>query len=192
MNGGRKSRKIWSALQLSLIILSVSLSCTINSAASDWASYSSSAKAMEFYFHYLDRPAALAGLETKYTFNTTQAFRFINQKTAYQNSFYKPIGLPKIGASFYMHPSLVSPVTVDGDWRVSIWVNSTAYKPATFTLEFKEISQAGTVLWDSGQLSPGVKSSIGDHVDVPVFNYVLSVNLKHTFSAKSTIQASFP
>jgi hypothetical protein len=74
---------------------------------------------MEFYFHYLDKPATLAGLETKYTFNTTQAFRFINQKTAYQNSFYKPIGLPKISASFYMYPSFLAPVTVDGDWRVS-------------------------------------------------------------------------
>jgi hypothetical protein len=190
MKGIRKSRKNWSALQLSLIILSVSLACPRYSAASDSVSYSGSAKSMEFYFHYLDKPATLAGLETKYTFNTTQAFRFTNQKTAYQNSFYKPIGLPKIGASFYMHPSLVAPVTVDGDWRVSIWVNSTAYKPVTFTLEFKEISQAGTVLWDSGQLSPGVKSSIGDHVDVPVFNYVLSVNLKHTFSADSTIQVT--
>jgi len=151
------------------------------------ASYTGAAKPMEFYFHYLDTPVSVAGLETKYVMNTTRWFRFLTQKEAYANSFYKPIGLPKIVVSFYLYPNLAGPVTINGTWQVSIWVNGSAYKPATFTLQFKEITLGGTTLWGSGSINPTVTSSIGAYIDVPVFNYNLSAPLTHTFNIDTTL-----
>jgi len=70
------------------------------------SAYSDIAKPMEFYFHYSDAPVSVAGLQTKYIFNTTRLFRFSNFEEAYANSFYKPIGLPKIDIDFYLYPNL--------------------------------------------------------------------------------------
>jgi len=38
------------------------------------SAYLNVAKPMEFYFHYSDLPVNVAGLETKFIFNTTRAF----------------------------------------------------------------------------------------------------------------------
>jgi hypothetical protein len=142
---------------------------------------------MEFYFHYIDTPVATGGTETKYVMNTIRQFKFSSQQEAYENALYKPIGLPKIVIDFYLNPNLAGPVTLDGNWQVFIWANSTAYKPTGFTVSFREITAGGNVLWDSGSISPQVTSNIGSYLDVPISNYNLSTPLTHVFSAGSTL-----
>jgi hypothetical protein len=151
------------------------------------ASYSGVVKPMEFYFHHSDAPVTVAGLQTKYIINTTRLFSFLTLEEAYANSFYKPIGQPKIVVDFYLYPNLAGPVTFNGSWQVFIWVNSSAYKPATFALHFKEITTGGNVLWDSGALDLTVTSSIGAYVDVPVYCYNLTVTLAHIFNPETTL-----
>ena len=175
---------------LVLMIATIIVSPQYTALASETTTYKGAAKPVAFYFHYLDQPSRAGGLETKYIMNTSRAFRFNTNRLAYTGSFYKPVGLPKLTANFYLSPSLLSPVKVDGDWSVSVWVNSTAYKPMTFNVQYREVSVDGSILWDSGQLSPTISSSIGDHVDVPVHDFVLTSRLTHTFRAGSTIQVS--
>ena len=151
------------------------------------STYLGNAKPMEFYFHYVDVPVASGGTETKYILNTERQFSFLSQQDAYNNALYKPVGLPKIVADFYLNPNLAGPVTIDGNWQVFIWVNSTAYKPTGFMVNFREISSGGNVLWNSGYISPEVTSNIGSYLDVPISNYNLSTSLSHSFSAGSTI-----
>jgi hypothetical protein len=151
------------------------------------SAYSGTAKPMEFYLHYSDAPVSVAGLQTKYIINTTRLFSFSTLEEAYANSFYKPIGLPKIVVDFYLYPNLAGPVTFNGSWQVFIWANASAYKPATFALNFKEITVGGDVLWDSGVLNPVVTSSIGAYVDVPIYCYNLTVSLAHTFNPDTTL-----
>jgi len=145
------------------------------------------AKPKEFYFHYIDTPVSVAGLQTKYIMNTTKWFKFLTQQEAYTNSFYKPIGLPKIAIDFYLYPNLAGPVTINGTWQVFVWLNGSAYKPVGFTVQFKEITVGGATLWDSGQKSPTVTSSVGAYIDVPVYNYNLSTPLNHAFNAGTTL-----
>ena len=154
---------------------------TVNSA------YTNVAKPMEFYFHYVDTPVAAGGTETKYVMNTARQFEFSSQQEAYENALYKPIGLPKIVVDFYLNPNLAGPVTLDGNWQVFIWANSTAYKPAGFMVNFREVTAGGNVLWDSGSISPEVTSNIGSYLDVPISNFNLSTPLTHRFSAGSTL-----
>lgn len=149
--------------------------------------YTGVAKPMEFYLHFLDTPVTVAGLQTKYVMNTTRSFRFLTQQEAYANSFYKPVGLPKIDVDFYLYPNLAGPVTVNGTWQVFLWINGSAYKPATFSLDFKEITVGGVVLWDSGSINPTVTSSIGGYIDVPVYNYNLTAPITHTFTVGTTL-----
>jgi hypothetical protein len=151
------------------------------------AAYTGLAKPMAFFFHYIDTPVPVAGLQTKYIMNTTREFRFPTQEDAYANSFYKPVGLPKIVVDFYLYPNFAGPVTINGTWQASIWLNGSAYKPTTFVLNFREITLGGVTLWDSGQLSPTVTSSIGAYIDVPVHNYNLTVPLTHTFAPDTTL-----
>ncbi|MEM0007900.1 MAG: hypothetical protein QXR89_06525 [Candidatus Bathyarchaeia archaeon] len=113
--------------------------------------------------------------------NTSKVFQ------AYNNSFYKPVGLPKIVVDFYLYPNFAGPAEINGSWQVFIWANSSAYKPATFALHFKEITVGGAVLWDSGLLSPMVTSTIGSYLDVPVYCYNLTVSLAHVFNTDSTL-----
>ena len=146
-------------------------------------------KPLHFYFHYLETPVSVAGMQTHYVMNTTQWFKFPTQREAYYHSLHKPIGLPKIVIDYYLYPNLAGPVTIDGIWQVFIWINGSAYKPCGFSVQFKEISVGGQTLWDSGVLSPTVTSDIGSHIDVPIYNYNLScTSLAHTFSAGTTIQ----
>jgi len=142
---------------------------------------------MQFYFHYLDNPVAVGGVETKYVMNTTRQFGFSTQQEAQENSFFKAVGLPKIEVDFYLYPNLAGPVTIDGSWQVYLWVNGSAYKPTGFALYFKEIALGGNTLWDSGVINPTITSTIGGYIDVPVYNYNLSTTLTHTFGAGSTV-----
>ncbi len=145
------------------------------------------AKPMEFYFHHVDTPVDVAGLQTKYIMNTTRWFRFLTQQEAHANSFYKPIGQPKIAVDFYLFPNFAGPATINGTWQVFLWVNSSAYKPVGFNLRFKEITTSGITLWDSGSINPTVTSTIGLYIDVPVYNYNLSTPLVHSFSSGTTL-----
>jgi len=151
------------------------------------SAYTGIGKPMEFYFHYVDIPVAVGGTETKYVMDTIRQFEFSSQEKAYENALYKPIGLPKIVIDFYLNPNLAGPVTFDGNWQVFIWVNSSAYKPTGFMVNFREITSGGNVLWDSGYIGPEVTSNIGSYLDVPISNYNLSTPLTHRFSAGSTI-----
>lgn len=151
------------------------------------ATYTGMPKPMEFYLHHFDTPVHVAGLDSKYVMNTTKSFKFLTQDQAYANSFYKPVGLPKIDVDFYLFPNLAGPVAINGSWQVFVWVNGSAYKPAGFTLDFKEITVGGVTLWDSGPINPTVTSSIGAYIDVPVYNYNLSVSISHTFNVGTTL-----
>lgn len=155
------------------------------------AAYSEVPKPMEFFFHYIDSPVTVAGLQTKYIMNSSREFRFATQEEAHTNSFYKPVGLPKIVVDFYLYPNLAGPVILNGTWQVFIWLNGSAYKPTTFALNFREITLGGVELWDSGQLNPTVTSSIGGYIDVPVYNYNLSVELTHEFAPDTTLLVEF-
>jgi len=183
------SRLKASALFAILAILSVAYFALLGAApvAEAAVTYTGAAKPMEFYFHYSDTPVNVAGMQTKYVMNTTRLFRFLSQQDAYANSFYKPAGLPKIVVDFYLYPNLAGPVTFNGTWQVFIWVNGSAYKPAGFSLQFQEITVGGAVLWDSGVINPTVTSSIGEYIDVPVYNYNLSKPLIHAFNVNTTV-----
>lgn len=176
---------------LHLLLVAVVTLALVNVAdmvhSDDAASYRGVAKPMEFYFHYSDAPVSVAGLETKYILDTKRVFGFQTLEEAYANSFYKRIGLPKIVVDFYLYPNFAGPVRFNGSWQVFIWANASAYKPATFTLQFKEISGGGVLLWESGALSPIVTSSIGKYLDVPIYCYNLTVPIAHSFNAKATL-----
>ena len=176
-------------VEIAVLLIAFSVLNSPNSAFADFSTtYNYVPKPMEFYFHFIDVPVHVAGLDSKYVINTTQSFKFPTQNESYENSFYKPTGQPKIAVDFYLYPNLAGPVTINGSWQVFIWVNASAYKPAGFDLQFREIDVGGTALWDSGQLSPIVTSSIGGYIDVPVLSYNLTVTLEHTFNAGATIQ----
>ena len=172
---------------ISLLLISSIASIGIIQTTQAAPSYTAASKPMEFYFHYLDSPATVAGLQTKYIFDTNKEFSFTTQQEAYTYSSYKDPGLPKIEVDFYLYPNLAGPVTIDGQWQVNLWVNGSAYKPTGFTLFFKEITTGGNTLWDSGPISPTVTSSIGEYIDVPVYNYNLSTTLTHTFNTGTTL-----
>jgi hypothetical protein len=171
-------------IMLISILTLVFLVSTIPTAKS---AYTGIAKPKEFYFHHIDTPVAVAGTETKYVINTTRQFEFSTQQEAFENSLYKPIGLPKIVIDFYLYPNFAGAVRLDGTWQVFIWANSSAYKPTGFILNFKEITAGGSILWDSGTITPEVTSNIGEYLDVPVSNYNISAPLTHTFSADTTL-----
>ncbi|HKZ94024.1 MAG TPA: hypothetical protein VJ249_05525 [Candidatus Bathyarchaeia archaeon] len=186
----RKPSEVKTLILLTTIIISafayVSLAYFIPKAEA--ASYTSAAKPMEFYLHYVDAPVDVAGIQTKYIMNSTQWFRFLTQQDAYTNSFYKPVGQPKVAVDFYLYPNLAGPVIFNGTWQVFIWANSSAYKPTGFTLQFYEITVGGATLWDSGAQNPTVTSSIGEYIDVPVYSYNLSTPLTHAFNAGTSLQ----
>jgi hypothetical protein len=151
------------------------------------ALYQGQAKPMDFYLHNLTTPANVGGIQTTHVINTTKAFSYQTVEQALANSFYKPVGQPKIDVPFYLYPNFAGPVTIDGTWDVSLWINASAYKPTTFTVQYQEISSTGQTIWDSGQINPTVTSSIGGYIDVPIIDYKLSTQLTHTFTAGSTL-----
>jgi hypothetical protein len=151
------------------------------------ALYQGQAKPMEFYLHNLSTPANVGGIQTTYIMNTTKSFSYQTVEQAFAHSFDKPVGQPKIEIDFYLYPNFAGPVTIDGDWVVSLWINASAYKPTGFSVQYQEINSSGQVIWDSGQVNPTVASSIGSYTDVPVLDYTLTAQLTHAFSAGSTL-----
>ncbi len=142
-------------------------------------------KDLTFYFHYTSNPPQVGGVFTNYIFNTTNHFQ------ATKNNDFKGTGQPKITLDFYLAPSLAGAVQLAGDWKVTVFANSTALHPATWGLEFWEKSPNGQVLWDSGTITPtvlGGPSGSNSYVDSPVYGYTLSTNLAHSFSQGSTLQ----
>ncbi len=187
------SRKHYDLRTLTLLVIEAfSLIAYINAvrmvpSADAAASYTGAPKPMEFYLHYLDVPVDVAGLQTKYVMNTTQFFRFQTQQDAHANSFYKEADQPKVAVDFYLYPNLAGPVTLNGLWQVFIWLNGSAYKTINFKLQFQEVTVGGEMLWDSGLVTPTVSSSIGEYMDVPVYNYNLSASLTHAFNPNTSL-----
>jgi len=162
-------------------------SMNIVPAANATVSYTGAAKPMEFYLHYLDLPVDVAGIQTKYVMNTTRLFRFLTQQEAHANSFFKEADNPKVAVDFYLYPNLAAPVSLNGLWQVFIWLNGSAYKTINFKLQFQEVTVGGGVSWDSGMVTPTVSSSIGEYMDVPVYNYNLSTSLTHVFNPNTSL-----
>jgi hypothetical protein len=148
------------------------------------ASPNNTAKPMHFYFHYLDVPVSVAGIQTHYVMNTTRLFQ------AYNNSVLKTIGQPKLLVDFYLYPPLGGPVAINGTWQVFLWVNGSALKPCTWNIQFFEVDSGGANVWDSGNLSPevvGGPTGSPGYIDVPVYCYNLSAPVDHTFNPGNTI-----
>jgi len=143
-----------------------------------------STKSMHFYLHYTSA-ASVGGVSTNYLMNTNRAFQNV------KNSDVKKIGQPKIQVDWYLYPSFAGPVTFTGSWQVIIFVNASALHPANWNLEFWEKTPQGTVIWDSGALSPSVQGGPSGNpgsVDVPVFGYTLTSDLTHTFNPGNTLE----
>lgn len=146
------------------------------------------AKPKEFYFHYIDTPVSVAGVQTKYIMNTTQWFKFLTQQDAYTNSFFKPVGLPKLTIDFYLYPNFAGPVTINGTWQVFVWVNSSAQHPVGFTVKFSEIGVGGgTPLWESTPTLTVTSSGNPGYINVPVQSYNLSAHVERAFHIDTTL-----
>ena len=182
-----RHKKGWVFAVCMLLLVSYATTSNFAQKANAQPSYMGEAKPMQFYFHYRDVPVTVAGLQTKYIMDTSRQFSFSTQQQAFENSFYKEEGLPKIEVDFHLYPNFAGPVSISGSWQVFIWLNGSAYKPTGFSLQFKEITVNGETLWDSGQITPTVTSSVGSYIDVPVYNYNLSTSLTHTFGVGTTI-----
>ncbi len=151
------------------------------------------AKNVTFYWHYSATPESVGGFQTHYVLNTTSRFDFPTQQLAKQNSFFKPTGLPSISVDFYLYPNLAGPARINGTWQEFIWMNSSAFHPTVFNIEFREFPLgSGTATWDSGQVNPVVTSPIGAYSDVPVYSYNLTTptSIAHTFARGSTIDVT--
>ncbi len=150
------------------------------------------ARNVTLYWHYSNTPESVGAIQTHYVLNTTSKFDFATQSLAKQNSFYKPTGLPSITVDFFVYPNLAGPAYVNGSWQVFVWINSSAFTPVVFNLEFREFHLgSGTAVYDSGQISPIVTSAVCKNLDVPVNAYNLTApNLAHTFAQGSTIDVS--
>jgi len=149
---------------------------------------SSVTKPKEFYFHYIDVPVSVAGVQTKYIMNTTKWFKFLTQQDAYINSFYKPDGLPKLTIDFYLYPNFAGPVTINGTWQVFVWINSSAQHPVGFTAKFSEIGiGGGTPLWESTPTLTVTSSGNPNYINVPLQSYNLSAPVAHSFNVDTTL-----
>ncbi len=151
------------------------------------------AKDVTLFWHYTGTPVSVGGIQTHQVLNTSAHFDFQTQQLARQNSFYKPTGLPSITVDFFAYPNMAGPVRINGTWQVFVWVNSSAFHPTNFNIEFREYPLgSGTATWDSGQINPTVTSPIGAYVDVPVYSYNLTTPtpLAHTFAQSSTIDVT--
>jgi hypothetical protein len=156
--------------------------------ALDSYTYDSSIKEENFVLHSLENPVLVGGQETQYIMDTNFIYGFKTPEQARLGSLFKPIGLPKSSLNFFLSAPLIKPLELSGQWKASIWVNSTAYKPVGFTVELLEISSSGSVIYTTGQQSPIVISSIGEHLDVQVTNYVLVSPINHVFQEGSAIE----
>lgn len=184
MKTKRIEAKILTISLAALVMLSVlvlSITPKANSA------YSAVAKPMEFYLHNFDTSVDVAGLQTNLVMNTTKSFKFLTPQDAYANSFYKSENQPKMTVDFYLYPNFAGPVTISGQWQVSLWINGSAYKPTRFSLDFQEVTTGGDVLWNYGVVNCTVTSAIGEYIDVPVYNYVMSTPISHNFTAGTTL-----
>ncbi len=154
--------------------------------AYSWPATREGNKDLTFYFHYASSAQTAGGVSTNYLADTSATFQNV------KNHDTKAVGQPKIQVDFYVYPALAGQVQLTGDWQVIIFANSTALHPATWNLEFWEKSPSGTIVWDSGALTPtvvGGPSGNNGHIDVPVYGYTLTAaGLTHTFSAGDTLE----
>ena len=114
-----RTNKLFAVLFLATLALSlISYFSISNVVFADDGSPNDAAKLMHFYFHYLATPVYVAGTDNHYVMNTTKLFQ------AYNNSFTKPEGQPKLVVNYYLYPNLVGPVTINGTWQVFLWVTA--------------------------------------------------------------------
>ncbi len=146
------------------------------------------ARNVTFYFHYQATPVFVGGTLSHYLMNTTRHFQATN------NSVVKAISQPKIELDFFMYPNLAGPVTFNGTWQAIIWANASALKPTVWNTEYQEVTPGGSVVWDSGALSPivvGGPATNNGYLDVPVYAYNLSdAGLAHTFSSQDSVRVA--
>ena len=167
-----------------LILLAPALLLSIPLATSP-AHSSPSTKPLHFYLHYSANPPSVGGVSTNYIMDTNRVFQSL------RNNDFKRVGQPKIQIDWYLYPNFAGPVTFSGPWQVIIFVNSSALHPATWNLQFWERTPEGSIVWDSGALSPDVKggpSGNPGYVDAPVFGYTLTSELTHGFIAGNTLE----
>jgi hypothetical protein len=143
-------------------------------------------KPLTLFFHYAASAESAGGVSTNYLASTAAAFQNV------KNHDVKAVGQPKLKIDFYTFPAFAGPVHLSANWQVVIFANSTALHPATWNLEFWEKSSVGTIMWDSGALSPSVlggPSGNSGYVDAPIYGYTLTAsNLNHTFASGDTLE----
>ena len=176
------------SLSVLIILLSASLPFfTVNPSFNPVGAqaYNSELKNIRFYFHYSAYPVFIVGAGTHYVMNTSALF-------SNPQPLIKAIGQPKIQVDFYLNPPLAAAVTFRGDWKVHVWVNASALKPAGWNLQFWERSPDGGIVWDSGVISPDVvggPTGNPGYVDVQIFGYMLTARgLEHTFKAGNVVE----
>ncbi len=143
-------------------------------------------KNMTVFLHYAASAQDVGGVSSNYLADTSAVFQNV------KNHDVKAVGQPKLLLDFYLFPTLAGGVHLSGIWQVIVFANSTALHPATWGLEFWEKTPAGSVVWDSGALSPSVlggPSANNGYVDSPIYGYTLSVsNLDHQFAQGNTLE----
>ena len=182
MFGSTTRRKLGTTTVLILLVTALLLSMPLGATPSYSAS---STKPLHFFLHYTSNPPLVGGTASNYIMDTERLLQGI------RFSDLKRIGQPKISLDWYLYPNFAGAVTFDGLWQVIIFANSTALHPATWGLQFWEKTPQGSIVWDSGQLTPDVKggpSGKTGFVDVPVFGYALTAELLHTFAPGNTLE----
>ncbi len=143
-------------------------------------------KNMTLFLHYASTAASPGGVSTSYLADTSATFQNV------KNHDSKTTGQPKIQLDWYVSPDFAGQVSLSGEWQVVVFANSTSLHPATWGLEFWEKSPSGSVVWDSGSLTPGVlggPSGNNGYIDAPLYGYTLSVpSLSHVFVAGDTLE----
>ena len=151
-----------------------------------WPATRSGPKALQFYFHYGSSAQTVAGVSTNYIANTLATFQNV------KNHDSKASGQPKVQVDFYLYPPFAGQVRLSGEWQVIVFANSSALHPAIWNLEFWEKSSSGSIVWDSGAITPtvlGGPSGNNGYIDVPIYGYTLTTtNMTHAFQIANTLE----
>ncbi len=143
-------------------------------------------KNMTLFLHYASAAASPGGVSTSYLADTAATFQTM------KNHDSKATGQPKIQLDWYVSPDFAGQISLSGEWQVVVFANSSSLHPATWGLEFWEKSPSGSVVWDSGALTPtvlGGPSGNNGYVDAPIYGYTLTVSsLSHVFAAGNTLE----
>jgi hypothetical protein len=169
-----------------ILLLLASMVLVMDEVGNHEVSAQSEVKDMRFYMHYSQSAVNVGGVSTNFIINSLYAFPSTAQ------SFYKAVGQPKITEDFYFYPPFAGTVELNGNWEVIVFANSTALHPATWGVEFWEKSSNGSIVWDSGAITPTVQGGPAGnpgYVDSPIYGYTLiASDLSHNFTAGDTLE----